>query len=884
MTISSGTRLGPFEVIAPLGAGGMGEVFKAKDTRLDRLVAIKVLTTAAAEDPEFRVRFTREAKSISQLHHSNICVLHDIGREGDVDYLVMEYLEGETLAQRLDRGPLPLAQALTIGVEIAAALTRAHQFGIIHRDLKPGNVMLTKDGAKLLDFGLAKSGIKPGAGNLATELAVASPAGPVTAKGTILGTVQYMSPEQIQGQDADARSDIFSFGCVLYEMVTGTRAFAGKSSVSVMAAILEHDPAPMAAIATMTPAELDRVVRTCLAKDPDARWQCMHDLERELRWIAVMPHSAAATPEQADRSARFGRLAWATVAVLAAGLFGTGIVALQHFREAASVQSPIRFTIETPPGASFSDATPEFALSPDGKHIAYGAAFQGANVVWVRSLDSTDSRPLPGTEGARYPFWSADARSIGFFSRGKLKRIDRAGGPATDICDAPSGGGRGGTWSQDDVIVFAANASSLWKVRASGGAPVAVTTLDGSSERSHVFPHFLPDGRHFVFRAVGTTLPRLKIGSLESPSTETLLEGDSRSVLGGYSAGHLLFTRDGILMAHPFDVATRRLSGDPFPVASGVNGAASSRDGVLVYAGGSTRGMSQPTEINRQGRVLSTIGEPGEYLNVVLSPDERQLGVSFASDSPRNQDTWILDLAGRSAPLRLTFDPAIESPPYWSASSNRVVFNSNRSGFYNLYSKPASGSGPDELLLESKTHDYPNDWSRDGRTLIYSSGRGKTGFDLFTLDMATRQSSVFLETPANEDHATFSPDGRWVAYSSNATGREEVYVRSFPSTGGHYQVSRNGGMQTAWRGDGGELYFLALDGTLMAAKISTAKGFESSVPEALFKTTVALAANAYRRQFAVAKDGQSFILNTPIPRAGQPLFTVLVNWPAAAVR
>lgn len=884
MTISTGTRLGPYEVIAPLGAGGMGEVFKANDTRLDRLVAIKVLTTAAAGDPEFRARFTREAKSISQLHHSNICVLHDVGREGDVDYLVMEYLEGETLAQRLDRGALPLSQALVIAAEIAAALTRAHQFGIVHRDLKPGNVMLTKDGAKLLDFGLAKSAAKAGAGNLATELAVASPAGPVTARGTVLGTVQYMSPEQIQGQDADARSDIFSFGCMLYEMVTGTRAFAGKSGVSIMAAILEQDPAPMASLVALTPPELDRVVRTCLAKDPEARWQCMHDLERELRWIAAVPRSVTPAPNDTRPAARFGLLAWTVTAVLTAGLLGTGFVAYQHVREAAPTPGLVRFTIARPSGVSFASAWRDFALSPDGKHIAYTGGLQGTNVIWVRSLDSIESRPLAGTEGALNPFWSPDAGSIGFVSGGTLKRIDVAGGPATDICEVPAGGAAGGAWGEGDVILMGGMSSSLWTVNASGGTPVAVTALDGSSESAHVFPYFLPDGRHFVFGAIGTNLPRLKIGSLDSPSSEVLLEGDATSTLGGYSAGHLLFTRGRTLMAQPFDPATRRLSGTPSALASDVAGAASSRDGVLVYASGSARATSQPTWVNREGRVLSIVGEPGEYGNVALSPDERHLGVSFVTGPPRNVDTWILALDGRSAPRRLTFDPAIESQPLWSASSDRVVFGSNRTGLYNLYSKPASGSGQDELLLASKTSDYVNDWSKDGRFLLYASRRANRGFDLFTLDMTTRESSGFLETTANEDHATFSPDGRWVAYSSTTTGREEVFVRSFPASGGQYQVSRNGGMQTAWRGDGRELYFLALDGTLMAAEISTATGFESSVPQALFKTTVALDANSYRRQFAVTKDGQQFLVNIPTVAANQPLFTVLVNWPAAVVR
>jgi Tol biopolymer transport system component len=886
----------------------MGEVYKAKDTRLDRTVAVKVLPAALAADAEFRERFEREAKSISALNHANICTLHDVGRErprpargasprdaereasgggvptsaekDEVDFLVMEFLDGETLAARLAQGALPLAEALKIAAEIAGALDKAHRQGIVHRDLKPGNVMLTKAGSKLLDFGLAKTGSAAASGAYATVLPTA--AAPLTAQGTLLGTFQYMAPEQIEGEQADARSDIFAFGVVLYEMLTGRKAFSGKTQASLFGAILKDEPPPVSQVQPVVPPALDYVIRTCLAKDPDARFQTAHDLLLQLKWITEGGSGAGLPAPVTAHRRRRERLAWMAAAGLGAAFLVTAAIAVIHFREAAPVVDPVQFTMTTPENTLFAGQTPQFAVSPDGRQVVF-VATERTPMLWVRQLSTLVARPLPGTEQATYPFWSPDSRFIGFFAGGKLKKVPAGGGPPVALCDAP--GGRGGTWNRENVILFTPTPNSpLLRVASAGGTATPVTALDKNAT-SHRWPQFLPDGRHFLFLS-GTpgTASEIRVGTFDQTDTTAVAASDTNAM---YAAGHLLLVRSGSLMAHPFDPDRLHVTGDPYPVAeqvgvdAAVHAAYSASDtGVLAYARGSTRPTARLTWFDRAGKVLGTAGDPGEYSNIAISPDERRVAASLATGTPANRDIWLIDLARAGTPSRFTFDPAQDGIPIWSPEGAQVAFVSNRGGAYNIYIKVASGGGQEELVAKSDVTDFVTDWSRDGKTLAYSKQTGTTGSDLWVLPMTGDKKPVlFLQTPYNEDDPQFSPDGRWVAYTSNESNTPEVYVRPFPAAPGQYQVSRKGGSQPQWRFDGKELFFLAPDGMLMSATVATTKGFEADVAKPLFPTGVVFTGN--RHQFAVSKDGTRFLVIVPEQRTSPAPITVVLNWPAA---
>src|SRR5262245_37048234 len=616
MSLDAGARLGPYEIQSILGVGGMGEVYKARDTRLDRIVAIKVLAPAVAADPQFRERFDREARTISQLSHPNICTLHDVG-DG---FIVMEYLEGETLAARLERGPLPLDETLRVATEISSALDRAHSAGIVHRDLKPGNVMLTRGPekgvpqAKLLDFGLAKQAASAVTGPGGKIVPVAA-SGALTAQGLIVGTFQYMAPEQLEGTEADSRADIFAFGAILCEMITGRKAFEGKTQVSLISAILKDEPPPITTVAPVAPKALDRIIRACLAKDPDARPRHMHDLLMQLKWIAeadpaelqqaAAPRSTVAAAPVVRLERRRDPLAWGLVAALAVALVG-GALYSTRVRPVPAAE-PIQFIVPAPENALFAGQVPTFAVSPDGHHIVFAASTSGPPRLYVRSLASVAVKALPGTEGGTYPFWSPDSRSVGFFASGKLRRVAIAGGSPVDICDAPNG--RGGTWAAGDVIVFApAPGSALERVAATGGAPVAATTLDAARHDTvHRWPQFLPDGKHFLFLAATSAQPPLEIraGALDSPDTTALLAADS---MGVFASGHLFFWRDGKEMARPFDPETRQFKGEPFVVGDqvgqylGYTSFSASTTGVIAYARGGARPVSQLTWMDRSGK------------------------------------------------------------------------------------------------------------------------------------------------------------------------------------------------------------------------------------------------------------------------------------------
>ncbi|MBI3666260.1 MAG: protein kinase [Acidobacteria bacterium] len=882
----------------------MGDVYRATDTRLDRTVAVKVLPAHLAQNPEFKQRFEREARAVSSLNHPHICALYDVGQQDGIDFLVMEYLEGETLASRLKKGPLPLDQVLRFAIEIADALAQAHGKGVSHRDLKPGNIMLTKAGAKLLDFGLAK--LREGATGQSAVAAMPTAAETLTEKGTILGTLQYMAPEQLEGKPTDARTDIFAFGAVLYEMATGRKAFEGKSAPSVMAAILEHDPPPISTIQPLTPPALDHVVRTCLAKDPDARRQTAHDVMLELEWIAAGGAQAGvATPVVTPTKAR-ERLAWAAaVVVLAALAFVFG-----YFLRPQTAQAPIRFQIFPPEKTSFADNAP--AISPDGRRLAFTASAPNTPPqLWVRPLDSLTVQPLAGTEGASYPCWSPNGRFIGFFAQGKLKKIEVSGGPVQIICDAPSAFAAS-AWSRDGVILFSAAPGSLYRVSAEGGAAAPVTPLDASrGEVAQGWPQFLPDGRHFLYlsESSGGTGVGLFAASLNQTGFEArrrLLSTDWKAAYAappGAKTGHLLFWRGNALMAQPFDPRKLELAGDPVRVAeqSGDPSPAATRpfslseNGVLAYSNSlSPFRNNQMVWYDRAGKRLGSVGQPGPYFDVLkLSPDEKRLAVM--REEGINYDIWFFDLSRESA-SQFTFDPSGDGQPVWSPDGSRIVFTSSRTGTWNLYQKAASGAGSEELLLESSLTKGPWDWSRDGRFIVYLQFNHKQRAELWVLPKpdgaaAERKPFPYLQTEFNTVQAAFSPDGRWLAYASDESKKFEVYVRTFSgdpgstASGGKWLVSANGGTRPRWRRDGRELFYIAPDGKIMAVDVRGGAAFDAGPPRALFDTHRGPGDILLYSVYDVTADGQRFIVVLPVQKAAvsSPI-TVVVNWAAELKR
>lgn len=881
----------------------MGEVYKACDTRLARTVAIKVLPADAATDVATRARFEREARVIAALSHPHICVVHDVGHQDGIDYLVMELLGGETLAERLARakGPLPLDEVLRIGIAIADALDKAHRAGIVHRDLKPANVMLTKSGPKLLDFGLAKLHGTASPVSLSNETA-ATTAGPATAKGTILGTIHYMAPEQLEGREADTRTDIWALGALLYEMATGRRPFSGESAASIIGAILKDTPAPLAARQPLTPLAFEHVVARCLEKDPDERWQSVRDVQRELAWSASARHDErhdglASGVLGAAHSATPGlvRLPWTLGAIASIAAAVLAIPATRHLREAPAILPETRLEVGTP---TTNDRT-SFALSPDGRQIVFVAEGDGAPRLWLRPLERTAAQPLAGTEGATSPFWSPDSRSVGFFADGLLKRLDMASTTPHTVAAAVNS--RGGTWNQDGVILFAAGTGvALSRVPASGGEATAATTLDRQS--SHRYPFFLPDGKHFLFFAQGSSdKAGIFLGALDSTETSRLTPADTAAVY--LPSGWLVWQRDGALVAQPLDVTARRLLGearilsdsvasDAGGIAGGRSSASVSMTGLVAYrAGGASR--RQLTWFDRSGTVLGTLGGPDEggLRSPSLSPDGLRAAVTRVAQG--NTDIWIIDGARAG---RFTFDMALDRFPMWSPDGRWIAFDSNRLGQRDLYRKESGGAGAEELLLGSAETKMPLSWSPDGRFLLFVSGGAQSGSDLWVLPMVGEHAPrVFLKTRFRETQGRFSPDGRWVAYQSDESGRPEIYIRGFvtsgtsadvvgPSSGmadtpRQWQVSTAGGISPAWRSDGRELYYLSPAGTLMAAAIDV---FGTTIaprpPAVLFPTRIYGSGvdGGQGVQYNVTTDGR-FLINTEIDTVPPPI-TILQNW------
>jgi Tol biopolymer transport system component len=875
MPLSPGTRLGVYEILAPIGAGGMGEVYRARDTRLGREVAVKVLPRDLAATPEVRARFEREARLISSLNHPNICTVHDVGQEGDDFYLVMELVEGESLADRTARGPLPPADILRIGVQIADALDKAHRAGIVHRDLKPGNVMLAKSGAKLLDFGLARTEIpvaESGSGSQSPTMSR-----PLTKEGTILGTFQYMAPEQLEGKEADARTDIWALGCVLYEMATGKRAFEGRSQASLISSIMSAEPAPIATISPLNPPALERLVRACLAKEPEERVQTAHDVKLQLQWIAEGGSQAGVAAPIAARRRSRERLAWivAGTAILAAAAFA--FMALQPEPES----KPVIFEL-TPPAQVRGIDLPR--ISPDGRRLAFNARDSlGTSSIWVRQMNSLEAQRLPGTEGATRPFWSPDSRFLAFFSGGKLYKIDVTGGPPLAVCDAPRGAD--GSWGSRDVILFdGSTADSVQSVPASGGTATGATAIDRANGQSYTaWPEFLPDGRHFVYLAYGsgTGGKELRVGSIDSKETHSLGAVGSRVE---YASNHLLQVVNGVLLAQKFDPGSRKLIGTPFPVAENVEVAGSgsarfsaSEEGTLVFRASGIDGDRELVWMSRSGERLGSVGRRGQYWTPALSPDGTQLAV-VSRDQAGAQDIWIYDLE-RNLGSRFTFTGSGAHDPAWSPDGSRLAYWT-REGTTSqcIYVKSIGGSGAETLLFRPDARGGLGYWSPDGRWLTYNVRGMGGGWDILALSLGDSVRSLPLRvTPFDEYQPALSPDGSLLAYGSVESGGYEVFVQAFPGPGGKWRVSTTGGFEPHWRADGRELYYLGLDRRMMAVSVEPGMPPRFSLPRALFAAAVTNN-SAVRNRYDVARDGQRFLIVSSGSEGAVGPTTVVLDW------
>jgi eukaryotic-like serine/threonine-protein kinase len=893
MAILPGKRLGPYEILSGIGAGGMGEVYRARDTRLDRIVAIKVLPTHLADKPELRERFEREARTIASLNHPHICTLHDIGHQDGTDFLVMEYLEGETLAERLLKGSLPLDQVLQYAIEIADALDKAHRKGVTHRDLKPGNIMLTKSGTKLLDFGLAKLRRDAAPSAPLSQLPTAQNA--VTAEGTILGTLQYMAPEQLEGKEADARTDIFAFGAVVYEMATGQKAFEGKSQASVISAIMSSDPPPMSSLQPMTPPALDRVVKKCLAKEPEKRWQAASDVCDELKWIAESGAQSASQMSVPVKGIRaLGRRP--IMVGLGALLLGAVIASLAIWNLRPAPTPPprpvSRFTITLPPGQQLAglDNGPAVAVSPDGTHLAYVARQGGTQQLYLRAMDSLETRPIPDTEGAINPFFSPDGQWLGFFAGGKLRKVLVSGGAGLTLGDAVEP--HGASWSSQSTIAFAPlSASVLQQVSDAGGALQPLTHLD-KGESSQRWPEFLPDGKAVLF-AVGPsaadfTNARVAVQSLVAGGRRNMIQGTGPHYA---TSGHLVYAQGGSLMAVSFDSQRLTATGAAVPVVesvvqSSVSGAAQysfSVTGSLVYVpGGVQSAQSRLVWVSRNGAEQPVAAPAHTYLGPRLSPDGRRIAVTITE---QESQTWLYDLP-RETLTRLTLERNNNLFPAWTPDGKRIAFQSNKEGPLNIFWQLADGSGGLERLTTSEYTHVPLSWSPDGQLLAFLEVNPTTGNDIWVLRVGdpsagsgqVRKAQPFLRTPFNESVPRFSPDGHWLAYISDESGRYEVYVQPYPGPGGKWQISTEGGTEPAWNPNGRELFYRSGD-KMMAADVAAQPGFAAGKPRMLFEGPY-LPTPLTSPNYDVSPDGQRFLMLKASAQE-QPAPTqinVVLNW------
>ena len=880
MAIRTGQYLGPYEILSAIGAGGMGEVYRARDTRLERIVAVKILPDHLSDRAELRERFDREARTVASLNHPHICTLHDIGQQDGTDFLVMEYLEGETLAERLKKGPLLLDQVLQYAIEISDALDKAHRKGITHRDLKPSNIMLTKSGTKLLDFGLAK--LKKDTAPANVTLSEVPTEDAVTAQGTILGTLQYMAPEQVEGKEVDARTDIFAFGVLIYEMATGKKAFEGKTQASLIAKILETEPAPMTSLRPMAPPALDRVVKKCLAKEPDGRWHAAKDLCDELKWIAESGSQVTLTTTAGAKGIR-ALSPQSLIFGLCTLLLGLAIAGLAIWNLKPTPPRPVsRLTITLPPGQQIAglENGPAVVLSPDGTRLAYVAIQGGTQQLYLRAMDSLEARPIPGTEGASSPFFSPDGQWLGFFLGVKLKKVSVNGGTAVTLGDAAFSYGAG--WGSQGTIAFLATGGSvLQQMSDAGGTPLPLTRLE-KEEIGHLWPEFLPGGKALLFVALtNANNAQIAVQSVGTGERRNLVQGATQPRYA--PSGHLVYAQGGSLMAAPFDTQRLAVTGAAVPVVGGVlqfttGGAAQysfSATGSLVYVPGAVQAtQSRLVWVSRNG-VEQPLAVPAhDYVGPRISPDGRRVAVGI-----RQQDSqvWLYDLS-RETLTRLTFEGNSNVNPVWTPDGKRIAFQSNKEGPVNIFLQLADGSGGLERLTTSEYLQAPHSWSPDGQLLAFIEGSPTTGVDIWVLRLSDRKTQPFLRTPFTEGGPRFSPDGRWLAYVSDESGRYEIYVQPYPGPGGKWQISTEGGTEPVWNHNGRELFYRIGD-KMMAVDIATQPGFAAGKPRMLFEGPY-LPTAATIQNYDVSPDGQRFLMLKPSESAGAAptQINVVLNW------
>jgi hypothetical protein len=873
MRLNSGTRLGPYAIESLLGAGGMGEVYRARDTRLDRAVALKVLPEDLAADAAHHARFQREARIISSLNHPHVCALHDIGQHESQHYLVLELLEGETLAARLARGALSQGQAVRVGAQIADALAAAHRHGLVHRDLKPANVMLTPSGVKLLDFGLAK----PVSAEVVVTPLAATVVGvaPATAEGQIVGTLQYMAPEQVQGLPTDARTDIFALGAVLFEMLTGRKAFEAPTPAGLIASILRSDPPAVSASVPGTPASLDAVIERCLAKEPGDRWQSAHDVKLHLEWLQSHASGAVASPVPTAVPRRRWRLPLATA--IAGAIVAATPLAVALWRSPSSPVDlvPRRLEMTLPAGAVLRSDQPIDIpeISPDGRWVAYAATVVGRRQLHLRSLASTESRVLVDGD-VTYPFWAPDSRALGFFSQGSLKTISIGGGAARVVAPAPSP--LGGSWAGGRILFASAPSgdlldAGLYTIPETGGTPARLETVPPPEGNGYVLPRLLPDGRSFL---IGILPQRsLRLASLDSPESRLITEVDGLAApLVRFADGHLIWARGEQLVTRAFDPRSGQLTAPEVPLAQGVGSYSVASDGTIVFQTRSASPVTQPTWFDRRGVPGGTLADPDAYMGLSLAPNGRHAAV-WKGGGDGNVDLWEVDLS-TGVLSRMTSDPAADSDATWAPGGTRVAFSSTRSGRNAVYVKDVA-SGREALVASIAGAALVVDgWTPDGRALVARQVVAPRTTYLVALD-GDRTPRPLVANTFTVDETQVSPDGRWAAYNSNESGTWEVYVARFPAFTSRRRVSTAGGVQPQWRRDGKELFYLALDSSMMSVSIDAGAELTVQRPTKLFATGIR--PHPGMSQYGVTPDGQRFLgLNRDVP--ARETLTVLLNW------